>query len=236
MTRTAVRPVSKWASAFTGRRLLVGLLLAIAAVYLLLVAATVLLRWVDPFTTGVQIQRRVESWFAKGKYQKRQAWVPLERISPHMPHAVIASEDGRFYQHHGIDWLAVEEVLEDAEEKGKIARGASTITQQLTKNLFFTTHRNPLRKLAEYTLAPVVDTVLGKRRVLELYLNVVEFGPGVFGIEAASQYHYGISASKLSREQAARLTACLPAPLRRKPARMNWFSNNIQERMKMMGW
>ncbi|MEI9813248.1 MAG: biosynthetic peptidoglycan transglycosylase [Acidobacteriota bacterium] len=149
------------------------------------------LRFVDPFTTGVQAQRRVESWFAKGTYTKRSVWVPLEKISPHLQHAVIAAEDGQFYQHYGIDWEQVEVVLQESIEDGELPRGASTITQQLVKNLFFTTHRNPARKVFEYTLAPMANVILGKRRVLELYLNIVEWGPGVWGAEAAAMYHYG---------------------------------------------
>jgi monofunctional biosynthetic peptidoglycan transglycosylase len=104
------------------------------------------------------------------------------------------------------------------------------------KNLFFTTHRNPLRKAFEYTLAPLADRILGKRRVLELYLNVVEWGPGVYRAEAAAEYHHGTSAARLDREQSARLAACLPLPRRRKPARMNHYSAAIVERMRQMGW
>ena len=144
------------------------------------------LRWVDPWFTGVQAQRRVESWFAKGNYQKRYAPVALARISAHLRHAVVAAEDGRFYQHWGIDWAEIEKVAGGEEEGRQQRRGASTITQQLVKNLFFTTHRNPVRKVAEFGLAPAAELVLGKERILELYLNSVEWGPGVFGAEAAA--------------------------------------------------
>jgi monofunctional biosynthetic peptidoglycan transglycosylase len=126
--------------------------------------------------------------------------------------------------------------MEESRETGEISRGASTITQQLVKNLFFTTHRNPLRKAAEYVLAPMADAILGKRRVLELYLNVVEWGDGVFGAESAARVYYGIPASRVGREQAARLAACLPAPRRRKPARMDRYSGQILMRMRQMGW
>jgi monofunctional biosynthetic peptidoglycan transglycosylase len=104
------------------------------------------------------------------------------------------------------------------------------------KNLFFTTHRNPVRKAFEYALTPAADFILGKERTLELYLNVVEWGPGVFGAEAAAQHHFGVPAARLSREQAARLAAILPSPLRRKPARMNRYSSAILERMRQSGW
>lgn len=199
------------------------------------------LRFIDPPTTGVQVQRRVESWFPQTRwkklpYKKRQQFVPLEKISIEMQHAVIASEDGNYYKHHGVDWTQVQKVAEQSAEKGKVVRGASTIEQQLVKNLFFTTHRNPIRKAFEYTLAPLADTILGKRRALELYLNVVEWGPGVWGIEAAAQYHYHTTAAKLNRDQASRLAACLPSPRRYRPVIMNDFSASIQDRMRMLGW
>lgn len=203
-----------------------------------LLAAVALLgvRFINPFTTGVQMQRRLEALLSGSDYRKRQSWVPLARISPHLHHAVIAAEDGRFYQHYGIDWRQVEIVLEEAAETGEPPRGASTITQQLVKNLFFTTHRNPVRKALEYTLAPLADLILGKRRVLELYLNVVEWGSGVWGAEAAAQYYYGTHAAALNRDQAARLAACLPSPRRRRPDRMDRYSAIIQTRMAQLGW
>jgi monofunctional glycosyltransferase len=211
-------------------------LLLLAAFYLAWAVALVTLRFVDPFTTGVQIQRRVEAMLAHKPYRKRQTFVALKQISPQLQHAVISAEDGNFYTHHGIDWGQVQKVAEESSETGKIRRGASTITQQLVKNLFFTTHRNPVRKAFEYTLAPMADAILGKRRVLELYLNIVEWGPGVWGAEAAAEYHYHTPASKLDREQAARLAACLPSPRRRRPARMDHYSALIMDRMTQAGW
>ena len=208
----------------------------LAALYLFWISSLVLLRWVNPPTTGVQMQRSIEAMFSRRAYQKRQKFVPVGRISTDLQHAVIAAEDGHFYGHHGIDWEQVEQVAEESSETGHIRRGASTITQQLVKNLFFTTHRNPVRKAFEYTLAPMADSILGKRRVLELYLNVIEWGPGVYGAEAAAEYHYHTTAAKLDREQAARLAGCLPAPRRRKPARMDHYSALIMDRMSQHGW
>jgi monofunctional glycosyltransferase len=205
---------------------------AVTALYLFWIWALILLKWINPPTTGVQAQRRIESFFTKGRYEKHQRFVPLNRIAPALQHAAISAEDGRFYQHHGIDWEAVRKVA----ESGRLNRGVSTITQQLVKNLFFTTHRNPVRKIFEYTLAPMADTILGKRRVLELYLNVIEWGPGVFGAEAAAEYHYRRKAEQLHRDQAARLAACLPAPRGRNPSRMNQSSALIQEHMSQVGW
>lgn len=214
-----------------GRRLLVRVGLALALIPVGWAVALVLLRWMDPPFTGVQSQRRVESWFAAGRYQKRYEPVDVRQISVHLQHAVVAAEDGRFAQHFGIDWESLGTVA-----MGKSMRGASTITQQLVKNLFFTTHRNPLRKLAEFGLAPAAEVTLGKERILELYLNSVEWGPGVFGAEAAARYHYKIPASALNREQAARLAACLPAPRKRRPGAMNQYSSIILARMEQMGW
>jgi monofunctional biosynthetic peptidoglycan transglycosylase len=211
-------------------------LLFVAALYLFWISSLVLLKWMDPPTTGVQLQRYIEAKINGKPYHKRILFKPLSQISVQLQHAVIASEDGRFYIHHGVDWEETQKVAEASEESGKLGRGASTIAQQLVKNLFFTTHRNPVRKAFEYTLAPLADTILGKRRELELYLNIVEWGPGVWGAEAASQYHYHMSAAKLDREEAARLAACLPSPRRRKPARMNDMSASIMDRMRMMNW
>ena len=106
------------------------------------------------------MQRRVESWFTKGSYSKRRTYVPINRISIQLQHAVVSAEDGHYYKHHGIDWEQVEKVAQESAETGRVSRGASTITQQLVKNLFFTTHRNPIRKALEYTLAPMADTIL----------------------------------------------------------------------------
>jgi monofunctional biosynthetic peptidoglycan transglycosylase len=178
----------------------------------------------------------MEATLSGRPYRKRYKFVPLQQISPNLMHAVIAAEDGHFYQHHGIDWEQVEKVAQESSETGTIRRGASTIAQQLVKNLFFTTHRNPVRKAFEYTLAPLADGILGKRRVLELYLNVIEWGPGVYGAAAAAEYHYHATPAQLDREQAARLAACLPAPRRRRPARMNQYSAAIMERMGQLGW
>ena len=115
-------------------------------------------------------------------------------------------------------------------------RGGSTLTQQLVKNLFFGTGRSILRKGVEFTLAPVAEFVLGKRRILELYLNVVEWGPGIYGAESAGRFYYRTSARNLGREQSARLAAILPAPLKRRPERVNHYSAIILERMHQMGW
>lgn len=217
-------------------RLLKLALALVLALYAFWTLSLISLRYVNPPTTGVQIQRRVEAIISGRKYRKRYAFVPLDRISPNLQHAVLASEDGHFYQHHGIDWEQTELVARQSRETGTISRGASTITQQLVKNLFFTTHRNPVRKAFEYTLAPLADWILGKRRILELYLNVIEWGPGVYGASAAADYYYHTTPARLDREQSARLAACVPLPLKRKPVWMDQFSADIMDRMRLFGW
>ncbi len=211
-------------------------LLTVAVFYGLCGLQLVALRWIDPPTTSVQAERRIAAWFHRRGYHKRYRFVPLARISPELQHAVIAAEDGRFFQHHGIDWKEVQKVIDQDLDEGKLGRGGSTITQQLVKNLFLSTNRSVVRKAVEFTLAPAAEWILPKRRILELYLNVVEWGPGIYGAEAAAQAWYGVPAQRLNREQAARLAALLPSPLRRKPGRMNWYSTEIQRRMAQSGW
>ena len=218
------------------RAILTWVVEAIAIFYLVSLTVLVALRWVDPPVTMVQAQRRIESWVRRKPYTRRQQWAPLGRIAPDLQHAVISAEDGRFFQHHGIDWKEVQKVVDKDVEDGRLGRGGSTITQQLVKNLFFTTSRSVLRKAVEFTLAPVAEWVLPKKRILELYLNVIEWGPGVYGAEAAARSWYGIPAARVNRDQAARLAAVIPSPLRRKPARMSSYSAEILHRMEQTGW
>jgi monofunctional biosynthetic peptidoglycan transglycosylase len=213
------------------RWFLIGVALLWSGAVLILVAA----RWIDPPTTAVQMERRLQAWIHHTPYHERYELVPLNQISPEFQHAVIAAEDARFYQHHGFDWDAIEIAAEGDMEGGRI-RGGSTLTQQLVKNLFFGTGRSILRKGAEFTLVPVAELVLGKRRILELYLNVVEWGPGVYGAESACRYYYRTSARSIDRQEAARLAAILPLPLKRRPDHMNRYSGLILERMRQMGW
>ena len=209
--------------------------LGAALLWLLAVLMLVTVRWVDPPTTAVQIQRRLQGWIHNTPYHERYKFVPLNQISADLQHAVIAAEDARFYQHHGFDWHAIQLAAEDDMEGGRL-RGGSTLTQQLVKNLFFGTGRSILRKGVELTLVPVAELVIGKRRILELYLSVVEWGPGIYGAESACRSYYRTSARSIGREQSAQLAAILPAPLKRRPERMNHYSAIILERMRQMGW
>src|ERR1700690_1311469 len=213
------------------RWLVIGLALLWSLAALILVAA----RWIDPPTTAVHIQRRLQSWIHHTPYHERHKFIPLSQISPDLQHAVIAAEDARFYQHHGFDWHQIQIAAEDGLEGGR-TRGASTITQQLVKNLFFGTGRSVLRKGAEFTLVPAAEIVLGKRRILEIYLNVVEWGPGIYGAESACRYYDETAARNIGRQEAARLAAILPAPPKRRPERMNRYSALILERMRQVGW
>jgi monofunctional biosynthetic peptidoglycan transglycosylase len=205
------------------------------ALWLLAALALVAARWVDPPTTAVHVERRLQAWIHDKPYSERYKFVPLSQISPNLQHAVVAAEDARFYQHHGFDWHAIQLAAEEDME-GDRTRGGSTLTQQLVKNLFFGTGRSFIRKGVEATLVPVAELALGKRRILELYLNVVEWGPGIYGAEAACRYYDKTAARNIGRQQAARLAAILPAPLKRRPERMNNYSAVIQRRMRQMGW
>jgi monofunctional biosynthetic peptidoglycan transglycosylase len=204
--------------------------------WLMAALTLVAMKWIDPPTTAVQMERRVEAWMDGKPYHERYKFVPLREISPNLQHAVIAAEDARFYEHHGFDWHAMQLAADEDMEGGRRLRGGSTITQQLVKNLFFGTERSLVRKGAEASLVPVAELVLGKQRILELYLNVVEWGPGIYGVEAACRAWDKKDARNIDRDEAARLAAILPAPRKRRPDRMDKYSGIILERMAQMGW
>jgi monofunctional glycosyltransferase len=211
------------------------LLISVAALWSLAALTLLAARWIDPPTTAVHIQRHVQAWIHHTPYRERYNFIPLSQISSDLQHAVIAAEDARFYQHHGFDWHEVQIAAEDDLE-GERSRGASTITQQLVKNLFFGTGRSFVRKGAEASLVPVAELVLGKQRILEIYLNVVEWGPAIYGADSACRYYDNTAPRNIDRQEAARLAAILPAPLKRRPERMNKYSAIILERMEQMGW
>jgi monofunctional biosynthetic peptidoglycan transglycosylase len=142
----------------------------------------------------------------------RYKWVAYERISDPLKRAVIAAEDAKFVEHEGFDWDGIQRAIEKNERKGRIVAGGSTITQQLAKNLFLTPQRSWLRKAQEAVITVMLEVLLPKRRIFEIYLNVIELGSGVFGAEAAAQRYFGVSASQLNAEQGARLAAMAPNP------------------------
>jgi monofunctional biosynthetic peptidoglycan transglycosylase len=170
------------------------------------------LRWVPPFGSAFMIGRQVDSLLA-GEFRAAvdYRWRPRDRISPTLPIALVAAEDQRFPMHHGFDMKAIEDALKN-NAKGKKVRGASTITQQLAKNLFLWQGRSWLRKGLEAWYTVLLETLLPKPRILELYANVAEFGDGVYGAEAASQRFFGKPAARLSLAESARLAAVLPSP------------------------
>jgi monofunctional biosynthetic peptidoglycan transglycosylase len=167
-----------------------------------------------------------------------QNWVPLSHISPHLQRAVIISEDASFYHHDGFDWEGIREAAVRNLEEGKLQRGGSTITQQLAKNLYLSTEKNLLRKVNEALITWSLEQRLTKQRILELYLNVVEWGRHVYGAEAAARHHFGKSAKDLSPDEAALLTAILPAPRQHDPLEMTpylakrqqWILNVMEQR------
>lgn len=217
------------------RALIVIALLPIAY-YALCVAGFIYLRFLPPVTTAVQLQRAVERIAHGDRPVLVYRWRGAAEISEHLPRAVVAAEDARFYQHNGFDWEQMRKARERARTEGTPMRGASTLTHQLIKNLYFTTHRNPVRKIYEWGLTPPAEWILGKDRIVLLYVNVVEFGPGIFGAHAAARHHYDTDAADLSRYQAASLAAVLPAPRQRQPASMGRYTEIIQQRMSQMGW
>ena len=219
---------------FVGR-LLKWTVLVVGGYLALCVALLVAYRWVDPLTTTVHLQRVVEGLGDEG-FDYRYHAVGADEMSAAARWALVASEDTRFFQHGGFDWDEMEKARADSERTGRPMRGASTITQQLVKNLFLTTHRSYIRKAFEVPLTFAAEAVLPKERILTLYANVIEFGPnGLFGIDAAGRHYYGASAAQLSREQAARLAAVVPNPHERRPDRMGSYAQTVQTRMRQLG-
>jgi monofunctional glycosyltransferase len=218
-----------------GFRVARAALLLFAAYYLFAVVLLVLFRFVAPPVTGVQLQRRLEAVAARAEYRPAQSYRSLESMSRHAARAVVAAEDGRFWSHAGFDLAEMRHAASEALGGGRM-RGASTITQQLMKNLFGCACRNPVRKVYDVALTPAAELILGKDRILELYLNNVEWGPGIYGIDAAARHHYGVGSDGLSRTQAAGLAALLPNPRQRTPANTGAYRAAILRRMSQRGW
>lgn len=170
--------------------------------------------WVkfDPSTSAF-METRLEIMQDKNPdAELRHKWVPYEKISSNLKRALIAAEDASFVDHEGFDWEGIQKAYEKNMRKGRIVAGGSTISQQLAKNLFLSTKRTPWRKLEEAAITVMLETVMDKRRIFEIYLNVIEWGNGVFGAEAAARHYFQVSAARLSAEQAATLAAMVPNP------------------------
>ncbi len=172
----------------------------------------------NPSTTAFIELRRAQAADEHRPFRLRWSWRKLDDISPYLRHAVIGSEDARFWHHSGVDWTAVKRAAERNWEHRRLTHGASTITQQLAKNLYLSPSRNPIRKLQELLIARRLERDVGKRRVLEIYLNIAEWGDGVFGADAAARRWFDCSAAELTPAQAARLAVALPNPHTRSPA------------------
>ncbi len=200
---------SRWL--FRALLVLIAVLLSIQLWYL---ACVTWWKWNDPGTTSFMRRELAALREKKPKAELKQRWIEYDRISPQLKRAVIASEDARFTEHEGVDWDAIEKAYKENTRRGRPARGGSTITQQLAKNLFLSSERSYVRKAQELVITYMIEAVWDKRRILEVYLNVVEWGEGVFGAEAAARHYYGVGAAQLSTEQAARLAAYLPNPKR----------------------
>lgn len=198
------------------RGALIALLLTVGALALLWFTLPDPARWATrpPGTTALIEQRRAEARAAGRRFQPVLQWVPLERLPRRLVEAVVAAEDATFFQHHGFDWEALKVALRQNLQAGRYARGASTISQQLAKNLALGTEKSLLRKAREGLLTVRLERRLDKRRLLALYLNVAEWGDGAFGIEAGARRHFSASAASLSTAQAVLLAAMLPAPRR----------------------
>jgi monofunctional biosynthetic peptidoglycan transglycosylase len=167
-----------------------------------------------PGETAFMAERLAELRSKDPKAEIKYTWVPYSRISTNLKRAMVASEDATFVDHDGFDWEGIRKAQEKNQDKGRIVAGGSTITQQLAKNLFLSPSRSYIRKGQEAIITVMLEKLLDKQRILELYLNVIEWGNGVFGAEAAARRYYGVAAAGLSQEQAARLAAMTPSPRR----------------------
>lgn len=177
------------------------------------VALVLLFRWVPPPGTALMVERKVQSWFSGEPIDLQRDWQPWDTISDDLKVAVIAGEDQKFASHWGFDIPAIQAAFVN-NERGGTLRGASTLTQQVAKNLFLWSGRSWLRKGLEAWFTALMELLWSKERILEVYLNSAEWGPGVFGAQAAARYHFGVDASRLSRQQASQLAAVLPSPLK----------------------
>lgn len=171
----------------------------------------------NPSETALMRQRKKEAEREGKPYRVDQRWAPLARVPKQILDAIVVAEDGTFFTHHGFDWYEVQESVAKNLEKGRAVRGASTITQQLAKNLYLSTSKDPIRKVKEAIITVLMERLLSKDRILELYVNSIEWGRGIFGIEAASRTYFGKPAASLSLQEGARLAAVIPSPLKHRP-------------------
>jgi monofunctional biosynthetic peptidoglycan transglycosylase len=191
---------------------LLGVLGLFLAWQLWLLGWVLLWKWVDPGTTRFMDIRLTELREKNPQARLKQQWVPYARISPNLKRAIIASEDAKFVDHEGFDWDGIQKALEKNQKRGRFVAGGSTISQQLAKNLFLTPTKSYFRKAEEAIITLMLEALWSKQRIFEVYLNVIEWGNGVFGAEAAARHYYGVSAAQIGPEQAARLAGMVPNP------------------------
>ncbi|AVY94359.1 MULTISPECIES: monofunctional biosynthetic peptidoglycan transglycosylase [Microvirgula] len=192
---------------------LVGLLAAVFLLYQLWLFGHILYwKWNNPSTTAFMTEQQAVLAETNPDIEIRYRWVSYDRISSNLKRALVASEDAKFLAHEGFDWEGMQTAWEKNMQKGRIVAGGSTISQQLAKNLFLSSKRTPWRKAEEAIITVMLEAVMDKRRIFEIYLNVIEWGNGVFGAEAAARHYYKTGASRLSASQAARLAAMVPNP------------------------
>ncbi|MBI4676957.1 MAG: monofunctional biosynthetic peptidoglycan transglycosylase [Elusimicrobia bacterium] len=213
---------------------------AASAAYVLWLPDVAPLKRSNPKTTCYVELRRAQAAKRGKKLQIRMQWVPWDRISEHLKHAVFIAEDDMFYQHQGVDWEAVRVAFAKDWEEKRLAYGGSTITQQVARNLYLSPSKNPLRKVKEILVAYKLEKVLGKRRIFELYLNIAEWGKGIFGAEAAAQAYFGKPAADLTVDEAVALAVVLPSPKRWSPAKRGRYvernMRRVMARMRASGY
>ena len=203
----ALRAIARWL-----RRLVVGLLGLLLLYQLWLFGWVLWWRSANPDTTRFMAIRLGELQARDPGAQLQQQWVGYGKVANHLKRALIVSEDDLFVHHEGFDWDGMQKAIEKNSRRGKVVAGGSTISQQLAKNLFLTPSKTPWRKAQEAIITLMIEALWSKQRIFEVYLNVIEWGNGVFGAEAAARHYYGIGAAQLSAEQAARLAAMVPSP------------------------
>lgn len=210
------------------RRMRSTILKVVVAVVILSALPVILFRFISPPFSALMVERRISSWFGSKDYSSTYRWVSIDRISPAMGAAVIAAEDQGFPQHYGFDWQAIQRAISHNERSAR-TRGASTLTQQTAKNVFLWSGRSWLRKGIEAYFTVLIEAFWSKRRILETYLNVVEFGDGIYGVEAAAQTYFSKPAARLNPEEAALLAAVLPNPHRYKVASPSAYVRERQQ-------
>lgn len=220
--------------------LLAGAFFLGCAAYLLWLPDVKPLRKKNPAVTAYMLIKERQAAAKGKKLGRNMVWTGWYGISENLKHAVLVSEDGAFYRHKGVEWTSMWHAVKNDIKTGKLARGGSTITQQLAKNLYLSPSKNPLRKIKEILIARRLEKELGKRRIFEIYLNVAEWGKGIYGAQAASRAYFGKNASELTPEEGAALAAVLPSPNRYSPTRGTRFmerrKSQIVGRMRASGY